>query len=334
MNSSSHSSQARLDQLLILMYHRIAEPDLDPWKLCVSPENFTQHLERLSQRYDFIKLSEIPACGDLKHKVVITFDDGYLDNFLLAKPILEKFSAPATVFVTTGYIGGEREFWWDELEQLTLMPGDLPRTLSLNVAGVQCQFEFREYHHYSDEMADSHRHWKVTYDGTPPPTERHALFMNLWEKLKQSPEAARRSVIKYLFDWAGLEPTVRPTHRPMKQGELAQITRGGHIEIGSHCVTHGSLSAMELDEQSSEINTSKQSLESILGVRIRCLAYPHGEYDRVICEMTRNAGYNCAVGTTKYRVSDFDKRFQLRRRQAPNVPGDVFEARVLGIGAG
>ena len=118
MNFQNVKLNTQLDQILILMYHRIAEPELDPWRLCVSPENFEQHMELLSHQYELLKLSEITTCKDLKNKAFITFDDGYLDNLLLAKPILEKYDAPATVFVTTGYIGGRSEFWWDELEQL------------------------------------------------------------------------------------------------------------------------------------------------------------------------------------------------------------------------
>ena len=54
----------------------------------------------------------------LSRSVVITFDDGYRDNLLVAKPILEEHGLPATVFVTTGYVGSNRDFWWDELESL------------------------------------------------------------------------------------------------------------------------------------------------------------------------------------------------------------------------
>ena len=61
MNSANHTSQAHLDEVLILMYHRIADPDLDPWSLCVSPENFAQHLETLSQCCEFIMAFRGPS---------------------------------------------------------------------------------------------------------------------------------------------------------------------------------------------------------------------------------------------------------------------------------
>jgi peptidoglycan/xylan/chitin deacetylase (PgdA/CDA1 family) len=314
---------------MILMYHRIAEPDLDPWQLCVSPENFAQHLERLGQTFEFIRLSDVPTCQKPEKKAVITFDDGYLDNLLMAKPILEQYSVPATVFVTTGYIGKKKEFWWDQLEQLFLLPGVLPRKIEFEILGILCSFEFKLHRHYPSEFASNLQNWKVTYDGTAPPTERHCLFLDIWGKLQKAPEASRRSVMDYLFSWAGREPELRQTHQTMSQDALIQLIDNGLIDVGSHCVTHGALNAMGHDEQSEEINTSKQCLESIIGSKILSLAYPHGEFDRETCEMTRSAGYKCAVGTNRYRVDNFDTHFQLKRKTAFNIPGDLFQARVI-----
>ena len=103
------------------------------------------------------------------------------------------------------------------------------------------------------------------------------------------------------------------------------------MEIGSHCVTHGALTTMNSGEQLYEITSSKQRLESILGYRIKSLAYPHGEFDREICEMTREAGYDWAVGTTRYLAGEFDKRFQLRRKPAFDVSGEVFSDSNFGL---
>src|SRR5262249_8195308 len=103
---------------LILMYHRIARVERDVWSMCVTPEHFEEHLEVLS-RHRPVRLNEWKPRGWFKGSLscAITFDDGYADN-LHAACLLKRFGIPATFFVTTGYIGSGREFWWDELERV------------------------------------------------------------------------------------------------------------------------------------------------------------------------------------------------------------------------
>ncbi|MDB5407864.1 MAG: polysaccharide deacetylase [Rhodospirillales bacterium] len=105
---------------LILTYHRVAEPRSDHWALAVSPKHFGEHLAVLADARRVVRLGQIADrldSGDLgDDAVAITFDDGYADNLHAAKPLLERHSMPATVFVTTGTRGSP--FWWDEHEQL------------------------------------------------------------------------------------------------------------------------------------------------------------------------------------------------------------------------
>ena len=125
---------------MILMYHRIAEERFDPWNLCVTPENFSQQLEVLkSSGLNVMHLHELAASlssGKIpKRSVVLTFDDGYLDNLENGRPILERYGIPATVFVASGYLASEGEFWWDAMERVLLTPGKLPETLEVEVDG-------------------------------------------------------------------------------------------------------------------------------------------------------------------------------------------------------
>lgn len=90
----------------ILMYHRVDRlPHYD--QLTVSPEHFRQQLARLAQRYRVVSLTqaldELVAGQVVPNTVVITFDDGYLDNLKQALPLLQASGLPATVFVTTGF---------------------------------------------------------------------------------------------------------------------------------------------------------------------------------------------------------------------------------------
>ena len=93
---------------LILSYHRVNDPEVDTWALSVSPERFLEQMSALRAVAEPYTLTDIAVGllrGELPHNAVaVTFDDGYLDNFLNAKPILEKFEIPATVFVCADWL--------------------------------------------------------------------------------------------------------------------------------------------------------------------------------------------------------------------------------------
>ena len=90
---------------VILMYHRITRVELDPWGMCVSPENFSQQLESIRKVATPMSLADFVRArqsGELPERaVVVTFDDGYVDNFETALPLLRQHQVPATLFVTT-----------------------------------------------------------------------------------------------------------------------------------------------------------------------------------------------------------------------------------------
>jgi peptidoglycan/xylan/chitin deacetylase (PgdA/CDA1 family) len=107
---------------VVLMYHRVVELELDRWRLAVAPSRFSEHLEVIAERFrpgSLRELSTALEAGALSRRsVALTFDDGYRDNLEAAKPRLEQHGVPATFFIASGYLGSERGFWWDELEQL------------------------------------------------------------------------------------------------------------------------------------------------------------------------------------------------------------------------
>ena len=134
---------------LILSYHQVAEPGLDPWGLCVSPRHFDEHLDvvrRLGRPTRLSHMTERMKDGKpIKGSVAITFDDGYLDNYENARPLLEKHSIPATIFVVSGSIDSQRDFWWDTLAALLLRPGRLPEGLELSIGGKVHVRRVREF---------------------------------------------------------------------------------------------------------------------------------------------------------------------------------------------
>src|SRR5262249_15981713 len=101
---------------LILMYHGVAEVGSDAWSLFVTPQHFAEDLEVLRKHGRPMRLRRLAqAFGNVSlasRSVVVTFDDGYANNLHNARPLLERYDIPATVFLTTGYLGREYEFWW------------------------------------------------------------------------------------------------------------------------------------------------------------------------------------------------------------------------------
>jgi peptidoglycan/xylan/chitin deacetylase (PgdA/CDA1 family) len=89
-----------------LMYHRVA--DLNEYdQLAVTPEHFKAHMVHLTKYYNVISLTDAVAklavANASVKDVVVTFDDGYLDNLTNAMPVLREFHIPATIFITTKF---------------------------------------------------------------------------------------------------------------------------------------------------------------------------------------------------------------------------------------
>ena len=101
------------------MYHRVtAERTLDP-TMRTGPDDFADHVRYLARHFELSTVGELPArlaAGLDRDLAVITFDDGYRDIYDNAFPILRAQGAPATLFLTTGYVGAERTFWWERAD--------------------------------------------------------------------------------------------------------------------------------------------------------------------------------------------------------------------------
>jgi peptidoglycan/xylan/chitin deacetylase (PgdA/CDA1 family) len=321
------------NRALILLYHRVSETESDPWGLAVTPGHFAEHLEVLRS---YAPVAPLQALSDKHHKfsrprraVVITFDDGYGDNHSNAKPLLERFDCPATIFVTTGYTGLDREFWWDELERLCLGSHALPNGLQLEVNGRRYHWE-RRVRGQGKEVESERKSWRA-WDKEDEPNPRHTLYREMWELMHPMPESQRLELRDELLEWSGHSSSARPSHRPLNEEQISEMAGGGLIEIGCHTVTHPQLSALDLESQDKEIRKSKQRLEEILNRRVQSFAYPYGrecDYTSATIDLLREAGFDCGCSTSVGIVEDDSGRFQLPRLQVPDVDGESF-ARLL-----
>jgi peptidoglycan/xylan/chitin deacetylase (PgdA/CDA1 family) len=285
-------------EAVVLMYHRVALHRSDG--LTVSPARFEEHLLALRTHFRPLHLADLVealADGALPPRsVVITFDDGYLDNLVEAKPLLERYDVPATVFAVSGYVGSKRRFWWDELERICLSPPVLPDRLELKVRGTT-------------------RTWSILAG-----EERRVLYRDLRETLSPLEEREQDELLAQLRIWAGAEPPARID--TLSAEELGQLADGGLVEIGAHTITHPRLTAVPRERKLAEIRGSVRQLEELLGRNVRLFSYPFGAHDRKTVACVREAGLACACTTLADGVRASTNPYRLPRLYVDEWPAD------------
>jgi peptidoglycan/xylan/chitin deacetylase (PgdA/CDA1 family) len=321
---------------IILLYHRVVDVDSDPQLLCVSPRFFEEHLEIISRHYRSINLQDLGkglrGGHALQRSVAITFDDGYFENLYQAKPLLERYGVPATFFLTSGYIGEHREFWWDDLERLLLGPAQLPRDLRIMANGQVYVWDLGKSAIWTADMAQAHRGWDVTSSEVPTP--RHEAYRTLQRLLKPLGSKKRSSVLEGLAKTTGVTVEGRSTHRALTSEEVRQLSQGELVEIGAHTVTHPQLSALSVKEQSWEILECRRSLENLINRPVVSFSYPfgsHGDFDNVAANLVRESGFQQACAAVPGVVTFKSDPFELPRLIVRNWDGDEFAKRIRSI---
>jgi len=240
--------------LLILNYHRIGYPawsDLDRNLWSATPENFTGQLASLKQHFDVISLKDIDtALTDRRGRfVMITFDDGYRDNFTRAYKALRYYNLPATFFLTTGFLDQQLVPWWDEIawmvrnssvEQLPASPW-LPRPVATDRG------------HWNEAIGYLLKVYK-TLDGK----DTAPYLAHLSESLRVGrcpPEVGR----ELWMTW-----------------DMVRDMQAHGMSFGGHTVTHPILARLTPEEQDFEIGESRRRLVTELGEPIDAFSYPVG----------------------------------------------------------
>lgn len=294
---------------LILLYHRIARPGSDPWKLCVTPENFRGQLRALQRHCEFVPLTAIPGCLAAgrpagRTPVAITFDDGYVDNLRNALPILRAFDAPATVFLATGWIGNPQGFWWERLASIVLESSRLPAEIDLPI-GTR-NFTWRR------GAQDEQR-------------QRAKLHRDLWQRCQSLPEDQRETTLAHLERLFGVVSMQDSEARPMRPDEVREMHASGLMSIGAHARTHRPLPALSEAEQASEISGSMQDCRDLTGVAPTCFAYPHGEVAEVTPQLVERAGFDLACSTVEELVWPGRNPYLLPRVSVGDLDAKRFE---------
>jgi len=309
--------------LVVLTYHRIAVPGIssnsyfDP-VISATPEAFEAQLRFLSTRFHILSLEDVldiaadkglsasilPDSG--KPIALVTFDDGYRDNYETALPILCKLGVPATFFIPTGFLDTARLPWWDHVAcvlkrtrvprfSLERWPGDV-EPIVINLESTS---------------SSQHRIMAITVvvhsflDG--------AINDELWF-LAQLDRQAEVSI----------DTSMLGRELLMNLDQVKQLADAG-MSVGTHGQSHRALASLHDATQYHELTESKRFLESSLGLDIKALAYPfgwQGTFTARTMQLAIEAGYHLAFSS----------------REGINRPGNAafqpFALRRLNVGTG
>jgi peptidoglycan/xylan/chitin deacetylase (PgdA/CDA1 family) len=280
---------ARTPTFQILTYHRVND-EQDPFFPSLPTAVFEQHMAYIARSCTVLTVEDLVTRargGSLpRNALAITFDDGYRDNLTHAAPILARYGLPATIFLTTGWIGTGEVPWFD---QVALALKGTRRVL----------FEAP---------------WGETVSVATPPERIRALYRSLGY-LKQLPDTEFRRDLQQVLHALG--PTKSDGLRDlMLTWAEVRTLAGMNFSIGAHTVTHPILSKVGPRRAWEEIQGSKAMIESACGRPPRAFAYPNGrpeDYNHTITQMVREAAFVCAV-TTRFGANTRDTSpYELRR---------------------
>lgn len=305
-----------LPRTMVLIYHRVAELDSDPQRLSVTPENFEKHMGVIAKDYHPITLAEMVS--DLSHgyvrdrAIVVTFDDGYEDNYINARPILEKYGIPATIYVSSGYTGTRREFWWDELERLILRNQNLPDAISI-------------------VLDNKERRWDVSntiLNGSGEHLRPQEIYTDLCAWFQGLNAEQINDAFVQLREVTGDSGEARVGYLPMNIEQLRCLHHGGLVEIGAHTRSHVNLAAQNSDKQRAEIEGCKQDLERMLGSRVESFSYPFGtleHYTNISVKYVKDAGFSNALANFTGNVTRLSNSYEIPRCLVRNWNQVLFE---------
>ncbi len=309
---------------VILCYHRIFEPEADPHLLSVSADQLVQQLEIVRRIAHPLSLDQLSVALQEKtlprRGVVITFDDGYIDNLENGLPILRAANIPAAIYITTGYVGTNREFWWDDLERMILRPGRFPKVVRLEIDGRACAWNL------AGEGAND-RGWNVL-DPPEERTSRQRFFCDLHAALRPLAAPQQEEVLNQLRNMTNTPVEARPSYRCMTASELKALAAEPLITLGAHTISHCDLVFRAPAEQQAEIAGSKEQLEHFIGRPVAHFSYPYGSCNDESVAACLASNFRSAVTCVPEPVERRSPLHRLPRFLVRKWDGAEFERRL------
>jgi peptidoglycan/xylan/chitin deacetylase (PgdA/CDA1 family) len=268
-------------RLVILRYHSICNDNDTPAyvssSITLPVSVFDRQMRHLSQHYRCISLDEAVQC--LAHlrplpprSIVVTFDDGYQDNYQYALPVLVKYRIPATIYLVSSTLTVGRVLWTSRLRQILAVS----RVSSLALPEL------------------SHTPLPLDNDAA-----RFSSARTLTNTLNVMPDGTRHQWIERIAEALQAAPTPPAQHWFLTLGQIDEMRRNG-ISFGAHTVTHPNLPGLAADEARFEVEQSRNDLQRLMHTDIVHFSYPnsgalHPHFSDKIVGLVRNAGYHSAV---------------------------------------
>lgn len=275
--------------MTILNYHRIDDPHVsgfDTLKINVSatPSDFALQMDYVKKHFNVIGTERLVSFlrGDVDlppRAAMITFDDGYYDNYSNAYPILAERELPAIIFLTTGFIGSSAPFYWDYVSYCFYRTAK--KSAHLPLIG-DC--------HWEDESS------------------RERVLLRWIEAAKRIPETQKKECVSQIGTLLEVDVPDRAFENlHLNWDQVRAMSRGGLIEFGAHTVTHPILTRIPIEQASYELRESKSKIEAEIGRTVDALAYPNGglaDFSQPVMQAARDAGFEVAFslipGPTRY----------------------------------
>lgn len=267
--------------VLVLTHHRVGSAAGLPWDPAVwsaDAEQLERQLRTLARATEVIGPGELAAAmrAGRGRRVLITFDDGYRDNYEVALPLLRRHHLTATFFLASGFLDSPRAPWWDEIAWMVrhaetgvraTAEGGVPRP----IAGTS------------------------RLDTGAPRSDAAALIAR-YKTLPDEAEGER--FLAQLADTLGSgRCPAQEAQRQWMTWEMARELLAAGMSVGGHTVTHPVLASLSPERQREEIEGGARRLREELGVAMRWFAYPVGARDSftsVTQQLLRECGVELA----------------------------------------
>ncbi len=270
------------------MYHRVLTVD-EVSRQSVQPGMyvldtvFAQHMTFVKDNFTVLSLQDLlslwqrNAWNEQARYCVVTFDDGWLDNYCHAYPILKRLGLPATIFLPTDYVGSDEWFWPDQLSYLLKVVADRHANIE-DMNTIE-----RVFAHY---LGGDGRLFIEAMARCEQVTDQ------IVERCKQLPIQRVRELVGTLA--VELKVPLPKDQVIVNWDEVREMSQHG-LSFGSHSCSHRILTTITTEDVSDELARSRQVLlaQGVNYVPVFC--YPNGNSDPYIQSQVQACGYEAAV---------------------------------------